>query len=104
MSGSGLPGTKKTVISWKECSGTTKVVQGLEHLPYEERLRDLGCSAWRKEDRGDLINVYKYWKFGRQRDLANLSSVVCGDRTRGNGHKMEHRKFCTSIQKKPSSQ
>ena len=48
---------------------------------------------------GILINVYKYLKRGRQRDLANLFSVVCRDRTRGNGHKMEPRKFCTNMQK-----
>ena len=76
------------------------MIQGLEHLLYEERLRDLGLFSLEKRRlRGDLINVYKYLKCGRQRDLANLFSVVCGDRRRGNGHKMEHRKFCTNMQK-----
>ena len=75
------------------------MIQGLEHLPYEERLRDLGLFNLEKRLRGDLINVYKYLKCGRQRDIANLFSVVCEDRTRGDGHKMEHRKFSTNMQK-----
>ena len=65
-------------------------------------------SEWPEEDefslekrklRGDLISVYKYLKCGRRRDLANLFSVVCGDRTRGNGHIMDHRKFRTNTRK-----
>lgn len=34
------------------------MIKGLKHLIYEERLRDLGFSAWRSL-RGDLITVYK---------------------------------------------
>ena len=74
------------------------MIKGLEDLPYEERLSNLSLFSLEKRRlREDLIKVYKYLKCGSQWDVANFFSAVCGDRTKGNSHKLEYRKLCTNM-------
>lgn len=68
--------------SWKTTGQTgnfqwraTEMIGGLEHFPYEERLRELDCSTWRRLVAGNLINAYKYLVSGNQVDQALFSDI-----------------------------
>lgn len=42
---------KKNIMELKKVHGkATKIIKGMEHLPYEERLKRLGFSVWRGEN------------------------------------------------------
>ncbi|KGL80879.1 hypothetical protein N309_05168, partial [Tinamus guttatus] len=78
----------------------TRMIRGLEHLPYEERLRELGLFSLEKRRlRGNLISINKYLKRESEEDGTGLFSLVATDRTRGNSQKLKHQKFHRNLRK-----
>ncbi|KFQ79487.1 hypothetical protein N337_02399, partial [Phoenicopterus ruber ruber] len=79
----------------------TKMIGGLEHLSYEDRLRELGLFSLEKRRlRGHLIVAFEYLKEPYKKDGEKLFSRACCDRTRGNIFKLKEGRYRLDIRKK----
>ena len=62
-----------------------KMVQGMEHLSYKDRLKELGLfNLENRRLRGDLTVAFQYLKGSYRKEGDILFCRICGDRARGN--------------------
>uniref|UniRef100_A0A8C6IUW3 CTP synthase n=1 Tax=Melopsittacus undulatus TaxID=13146 RepID=A0A8C6IUW3_MELUD len=79
----------------------SRMIRGLEHLLYKDRLRKLGLfSLEKKRLRGDLIAAFQCLKGAYRDAVEGLFIRDCSDRTRGNGLKLKQQRFRLDIRKK----
>jgi len=79
----------------------TNTTRGLEHLFYEDRLRELALfSLERRRLWGDLIEAFQYLKETYRKDGENHFSKACCDNTRSNGFKLREGRFRLDTRKK----
>ena len=76
-------------------------IQGIKHLLYEDRLRELGLFSLEKRRLwGDLRATCQYLKGDCKKEGDRLFSGMCCDWIRGNGFELKEERFRLDIRKK----
>jgi len=77
------------------------MTRGLEHLCFEDGLRELGLFSLEKRRlRRDFMAAFQDSKGAYKKDRDKLFSRACCDKTRGNGFKLKECRFRLGIRKK----
>jgi len=74
------------------------MMRELEHLSYEDRLRELGLFSLEKRRlRGDHTATFQYLKWAYRKGWENIFRRACCDRARSNGFKLREGRFRLDI-------
>lgn len=98
MTSSGLSRASERDILEGILQRATKMMKEHKYLSYEERLRELGLFSL-EQRRREPQRVQIHMKGRCKEDRYRLFSLVCSDRTRGNGLKLKHRRWLLNIKK-----
>ena len=103
-------GRVKLIVPWpvspekkvgEQTENATKRIQGMEHVSYENRMRELGLFCLEKRRLwGDPRVAFQHLKEGYEKEEDRPFSRICCDRTRGNGFELKEGRFRLDIRKK----
>ena len=101
VSRSGASSTRKTELMERVQRTTTEMIMGLEHLPYQDSLRELGFFSLEKRRlQGDLTAAFQYLKGAYKLEGSHFFERVDNSRTRENGFKLREGRFRLDVRGK----